>query len=221
MSASRRTKVPARRRKKVAARSSGSAKRAGRKPAPVAALDAAARVRVEPVTKDTWADFEALFTARGAPHYCWCGVYRFSKAQLMSAEEKRAATRRQVEDGVPIGVLAYDGDLPIGWCSVAPRETLLKLERSRTMPRVSNARTWTVLCFFVRRSHRGRGVAGALLAGAIEAARRGGAQVIEGYPHDTAGITATHRGKSRIFRALGFGRAGTRWSLELSGAAAR
>ena len=34
------------------------------------------RVRVEPVTAERLADFEQLFSSRGAPHYCWCAVYR-------------------------------------------------------------------------------------------------------------------------------------------------
>jgi GNAT superfamily N-acetyltransferase len=193
-----------------------SAKRRRRVAAAPAVNDAKA-IRVRPVTTATWADFEALFTARGSPHYCWCAVYRFKGAHVMSSEEKRRMTRRLVEDGVPIGVLAYDAEVPVGWCSVAPRESFVKLERSRTMGRASSAPTWTVLCFFVRRTHRRAGVAQALLGGALTAARAGGARVVEGYPHDTAGISATHRGHSRLFRALGFRRDGARWAIELEG----
>jgi GNAT superfamily N-acetyltransferase len=170
---------------------------------------------VLPVSSDNWSDFVALFGSRGAPHYCWCSIYRFRDAHELSKLQKQRAMRRLVEGGTPIGVLAYDGDAPVGWCSVAPRESYVKLERSRTMPRVSDDPTWTVLCFFVQRSHRGSGVARALLAGAIEAARRRGARVIEGYPHDTAGISATHRGTSHLFRAQGFERQGTRWFIAL------
>ena len=80
------------------------------------------------------------------------------------------------------------------------------------MPRVSPAPTWTILRFDAERAHRGKGVTRALLAGALEEARRRGAEFVEvGYPHDTAGISATHRGTSKVFRALGFQRAGSRW----------
>jgi len=170
---------------------------------------------VLPVSAANWKDFAALFGARGAPHYCWCTPYRFREAPDMSKPDKQQAMRRLVQGGTPIGVLAYDGDTPVGWCSVAPRESYVKLARSRTMPRVSDEPTWTVLCFFVQRSHRGRGVSHALLAGALRAAREQGARVVEGYPYDTAGISSTHRGTSRLFRALGFMRRGTRWSFEL------
>jgi GNAT superfamily N-acetyltransferase len=170
------------------------------------------------VTRGNWNDFVALFEARGGPHFCWCSVYRFPGREKMGDDEKKRRMRRLVTGSVPIGVLAYDGDVPIGWCSIAPRETYATLERSRTLPRVTppEISTWTVLCFFVPRPHRGRGVMRALLRGAVEAAREGGADVIEGYPFDSAGITSTHRGHSSIFKAAGFRRDGRRWFLDLA-----
>lgn len=138
-------------------------------------------------------------------------VYRTAGSHRMSGAERRAAMQERILGGTPVGVLAYDGDEPVGWCSVAPRETYGRLERSRTMPRVDDAITWTVLCFFVRRTHRRRGVTAALLEGAVCYAREQGAQVIEGYPFDTAGISSRHRGHSSVFEAAGFHQAGRRW----------
>lgn len=170
---------------------------------------------VRPVTRETWDDFVRLFEARGGPHHCWCSPYRFRNAHEMSDLEKKAALRALVEDDTPIGVLGYDGDQPVAWCSVAPRESYLRLERSRTMPRVTPAATptWTVLCFFVARSHRGQGVTRALLRGAAAYARACGAAVVEGYPFDSAGISSTHRGHSRVFQAARFRPQGRRWAL--------
>lgn len=172
---------------------------------------------IRPVTAENWDDFAALFESRGGPHYCWCSVHRFSNRQHMDNAARRQSMHRLVQQAVPIGVLAYDGDAPVGWCSIAPRETYVKLERSRVMPRVTPADipTWTVLCFFVARSHRGRGVARALLQGAMEYARAKGARVLEGYPFDTAGISSTHRGHSNLFKGAGFRRQGRRWALDL------
>ncbi len=122
-----------------------------------------------------------------------------------------------VRDSTPIGVLAYDGQEPIGWCSVAPRESYVRLARSRTMPRVTppETPTWTVLCFFVARWHRERGVMNALLEGAVAYVQAQGAAVVEGYPFDTAGITSTHRGHSRLFQRAGFRQDGRRWFRQL------
>jgi GNAT superfamily N-acetyltransferase len=77
--------------------------------------------------------------------------------------------------------------------------------------------TWTVLCFFVTRSHRKQHVAQALLEGAVAYARQRGAEVVEGYPFDTAGVSSTHRGHSSMFRAARFTLDGKRWFLRLPG----
>ena len=64
---------------------------------------------------------------------------------------------------------------------------------------------------FVPRSHRQQGVTRALLEGAVAYAKKLGARVVEGYPFDTAGITATHRGHSSVFEAVRFRPNGSRW----------
>ena len=174
-------------------------------------------IQVRPVTRVNFDDFAALFEARGAPHYCWCTPNRFRGVGAMTDSRKKESMRALVEKGTPIGVLAYESETPVGWCSIAPRETYVRLERSRTMPRATPAGipTWTVLCFFVPRERRGAGITRSLLAGAVACAARAGAAVIEGYPFDTAGISSTHRGHSRVFEAAGFRRDGKRWYLEL------
>lgn len=174
-------------------------------------------IQIHPVTASNWDDFERLFSKRGSPHYCWCSVYRFANNQDLTKDERKEGMRRLVSGGTPIGVVAYDAREPVGWCSVAPRESYVKLERSRTMPRVtdSDTPTWTVLCFFVVRSARGEGVSLALLRDAVDYAREAGAEIVEGYPFDTAGISSRHRGHSRVFEAAGFQQDGRRWFLEL------
>ncbi len=175
------------------------------------------RFDVRPVTAGNWPDFERLFSARGGPHYCWCTPYRFRDVQGLSSGQKQLRMKRLVAGNTPIGVLAYDGDDPVGWCSIAPRQTYVKLERSRTMPRVTDRETatWIVLCFFVARPYRQQGVAKALLRGAIAYARASHVAVIEAYPWDTAGISATHRGHSSLFEAARFRQDGKRWARSL------
>jgi len=189
----------------MATRSPGSrAKRAG-------------GVSVRPVTPESWDDFARLFEAKGSPHYCWCTPFRVRGNPDLTSAEKKAVTRRLVGAATPIGVLAYVDGEPVGWCSIAPRESYVRLEKSRTMPRVTPPATptWTVLCFFVARSHRGQGITGALLGGAVQYAQKHGARIVEGYPFDTAGVSSTHRGHSAAFAAAGFRQDGKRWFREL------
>ncbi len=102
-------------------------------------------ITVHPVTPERWPDFQRLFEARGGPRYCWCLVYRDPEHPKISSDERRDKMHDLVEHGTPIGLLAYDGDEPVGWCSVAPRESYQRLGRSRTMPRVEpdDVSTWT------------------------------------------------------------------------------
>src|SRR5258706_2523587 len=135
----------------------------------------------------------------------------------MGRVDKRESMRGLVSKALPIGVLAYDGADPVGWCSIAPRETYVKLGRSRMMARVTapETSTWVVLCFFVTRAARGKGATHALLRGAVSYARARGAKVVEAYPFDTAGISSTHRGHSSVFEAARFLQDGRRWALTL------
>ena len=67
---------------------------------------------------------------------------------------------------------------------------------------------------FVARAERGQGLTASLLEGAVSYAFDSGAEVLEGYPYDTAGVSSQHRGHSSMFRAAGFERDGKRWFLE-------
>jgi len=165
-----------------------------------------AEIRITPVTKENWETLARLFEAKGGPHYCWCTSYRAPNASKLTGAQKKAFVRTSVDSGVPIGVIACKGDEPIGWCSVAPRETYLRLERSRAMPRATlpATSTWTILCFFVARPYRDQHVGHALLDGAVAYARRQGAEVVEGYPFDTSGVSSTHRGHSTLFESASF-----------------
>lgn len=187
------------------------------KKAPPRAGATAGKIAVRPVTGDNWNDFVRLFESKGAPHYCWCSTYRAPAARHLDNDEKKTWMKGLVGRQIPVGVLAFAGDEPIGWCSIAPRETYVRLEKSRTMPRATppTTSTWSVLCFFVVRARRQQGVTRALLEGAVAYAKQHGAEVVEGYPFDTAGISSTHRGHSTAFKAAGFHKDGKRWSRRI------
>ena len=174
-------------------------------------------IEVHPVTPERQADFIRLFEARGSPHYCWCMIYRDRKAHEMSKDEKRHRMLALIASNTPIGLLAYEEGEPAAWCSIAPRQSFPKLERSRAMPTGAAQPAWTVTCFFAKRPLRGAGVTHELLRAAVDYARANGASAIEGYPWDTSGNHSRFKGHSSAFRALGFAQDGTRWYLALQG----
>mgnify|MGYP001765320119 CR=1 FL=1 len=94
----------------------------------------------------------------------------------------RRAMKRIVESGEAPGLLAYAGGAPVGWCAVAPRDRYPRLARSRVLAPVDDRPVWSVVCFFVAKPWRRRGVTVALLEAALKFARRRGARILEGYP---------------------------------------
>jgi GNAT superfamily N-acetyltransferase len=126
-----------------------------------------------PVTAERLADLARFSAQHGKFRYCSCMRWRMTSAdyQRSTKASRVAALDELVRRGTPVGVLAYvDGD-PVGWCSIASRETYTALERSRALPRVDDAPVWSVVCFFVDRRVRRQGVTLGLLKAAVEYAR--------------------------------------------------
>ncbi|WP_244951218.1 GNAT family N-acetyltransferase, partial [Streptomyces sporangiiformans] len=109
--------------------------------------------------------------------------------------------------GPPPGVLAYDGDEPVGWAAVAPRADT-SFARSRKIPNVDDLPVWSLWCIRVRPGHRKRGISHALIAGAVEFARGHGAPAIEAYPVDNGeakvDMTMAYAGIRKNFERAGF-----------------
>jgi GNAT superfamily N-acetyltransferase len=136
------------------------------------------------VTPDSWRDLVQLFEHHGNPGYCWCMYWRLRSSEYakLNSPSRRRALERIIRAGTPVGILGYLDGEPVGWCSIAPRETYARLERSTTIKRIDDAPTWSVVCFFVSRKQRGQHLAVELLRAAVEYARSQGAQIVEGYP---------------------------------------
>jgi GNAT superfamily N-acetyltransferase len=137
-----------------------------------------------PLTLARWRDLEQLFGERGACGGCWCMTWRLTRAEYDAnkGEKNRRALKKIVGSGSEPGLLAYHGEIPIGWCAIAPREQYVALKRARTLKRIDDRPVWSVTCFFIRRPYRRRGVSVQLLNAAVEFARKRGARIVEGYP---------------------------------------
>jgi GNAT superfamily N-acetyltransferase len=99
-------------------------------------------------------------------------------------ERNRKALKSIVNSGRTPGILAYAGTEAVGWCAVAPREEYPRLERSRLLKRVDDRSVWSVVCFFVARKFRHKGITIKLLQAAVDFARARGCKLMEGYPVD-------------------------------------
>ena len=137
-----------------------------------------------PLTPERWPDFEKLFGPRGACGGCWCMYWRLTRAQYeeQHGELNRRNIKALVDSGNVPGIIAYVGEEPVGWCSVAPRQEFSTLGRSRILKPVDEQPVWSVVCFFVARSQRRKGLTVELLKAAVNFARTSGARIVEGYP---------------------------------------
>lgn len=163
-----------------------------------------------PLTPERWSDFAALFGKNGACSGCWCMWWRQTRAEFerRNGEPNRKAMRNLVDGGEVPGIVGYMNGEPVGWCSVSPREKYASLERSRVLARLDDEPVWSLVCLFVRRDRRGRGLARHMVEAAVEFAESRGATIVEAYPVEPRGrrlqAVSSFMGTPALFAAAGF-----------------
>ena len=172
------------------------------------------KLTIEPLTPERWPDLVALFSRPGlsVARGCWCTYYRYSgrrelPAGMTYAERNRRDLKATVDGGTAPGLLGYDGGRPVGWVSLGPRGDFARLARSSVMKPVDAKPVWSIICFVVDPAERHRGVARAMLAGALAWARERGVTLIEAYPCDRdapARDAAMWFGAKSMFDRVGF-----------------
>ena len=163
---------------------------------------------IAPLDPRRWPALEDLFGRAGASNGCWCMYWRIGPRyrERPRAENKQDLAELASSEQAP-GLLAFDGDVAVGWCELAPRADLKWLAEARHFPPVDDLPVWSIPCFYIRRTHRGRGVTGALIEAAVQAAAAAGAPALEAYPVDTATLGHTgnlFRGVASTFAKHGF-----------------
>lgn len=168
------------------------------------------KVTVRPLTPDLWPALADLLGGEGAAGRCWCIYWRIGPAyRQRPADDNRNAFRAVVNEGPSPGLLAFAGDLPVGWCQVTPRHAIPAIHRMWRLRPVDefsdDALMWSISCLYVRKGYRKQGITAALVAGAVEAARRAGAPAIEAYPFDASvSPSTTGSGYASTFQRAGF-----------------
>lgn len=161
------------------------------------------------LTAGNFVDFERLFGPRGACAGCWCTFWKLRGKAYSDAAGDKAHDMQKiiVESGEIPGLLAYDGDQPVGWIAVEPRSAYPKLAHSRVLVPVDDQPVWSVTCFFVEKNYRRQGLTVFLLGAAIKHVRSLGGRIVEGYPvdaKDDAPAPFIFTGTASAFRQAGF-----------------
>ncbi|MEV1130780.1 GNAT family N-acetyltransferase [Agromyces sp. NPDC049794] len=177
-----------------------------------------ADLRIVPAGDVPFDDVAAVFGTRGDPAHCWCQWYKIPGSNWRSVGDEglrdRLAAQLARSDSGP-GLVAYDGDTPVGWCAVEPRPHLERLRSSRLItggtahPDLEDPAVWAVTCFVVPRAYRKRGVGRALASAAVTYAHEHGAHVVEAYAVDgelreKASAADLFHGTVTMFEAAGF-----------------
>jgi GNAT superfamily N-acetyltransferase len=166
----------------------------------------------KPVTKARWRDFEALFSHKGAPSYCWCMAWRTTpeEAKEHSGKARKPMMERRIKAGTTVGLVGYLAGEPVAWVSIAPRETYRELGGPAA---ADGEKIWSLACMYIHRPLRKQGYGLALIEAASAYARKRGGTVIEAYPVDPDSPSYRHMGFVPAFKKLGFkpvGMAGSR-----------
>jgi len=142
-------------------------------------METESEIVFKPVDLTTWDDFDALFESDEGPGFCWCMRKLISPDKPDQDENfyKRAFIKQRVQDGLPIGLLAYKDEEPIAWCSVNPYKTCFRLSEDEPKNNVLS-----LACFFVNREYRDKKFAELFIEKAITFARENGAEYLEACP---------------------------------------
>lgn len=167
-------------------------------------------IKIKPVSKATWKDFETLFKSKGAPSYCWCMAWRMTKDELKqnTSPNRNKFIKQRVWSDIPIGLLAYVKQEPIAWCSIAPRETYQRLGGDERLEKV-----WSIACFYIKREYRDIGLVNQLIEHTKNYAKKKGAKYLEAYPVEPDSPSYRFMGFVNTFDKAGFSfvkKAGTR-----------
>jgi GNAT superfamily N-acetyltransferase len=170
--------------------------------------------QIYPVTPDRLDDVADLFNSNGATRGCWCMFFLLKRQDYFTGRRggNEVVFRELTSQGdVPLGLVAYRGEKPVGWVAAGPRSryATATAARSRILKERDPAEdedVWLVPCFFVRVGARRAGLTRALLKAAVELAEDHGAKAVEGFPL-AAGPKAGadgFLGTEQVFAGCGF-----------------
>lgn len=157
-----------------------------------------------------------LFARTGTA--CHCQYWHFTGDKnawldrlFHAPAENRAAFGADLEQGGQRGMVALAEGRAVGWLKLTPASAVPKLYAQRLykgLPCFAGPRegVLTIGCLLVDESVRRRGVARALVKGAVDVAKRTGARAIEAFPRrsEQAGPAELWTGPPQVFLEAGF-----------------
>ena len=182
----------------------------------------APRIEVHRLTPARRDDYLAFFDHERGPAFadnpewakCYCHYYHVAPAIQLSAFDgpanRRAMTAR-IDVGEMEGYLAYADGAVVGWVNAQPYLKLphacARLAVAPPELDVPPAEAAAIVCFVIGPAWRRRGVARALLAGALASFAARGIRVVDAFPWkagDSTKVADHYHGPASLFAAAGF-----------------
>ena len=161
---------------------------------------------------ETWDDFAALVEANnGVWGGCWCIGFH-PEGVGHGRERNRELKRRHVTRGTVHQVLVYDGERCVGWCQFGPPAEVATIKNRLAYEKgLADLPDWRIGCIFTHAKDRGRGVAAAAVAAALDEIKRADGGVVEAYPEQTEERPPQrgaylHTGPEELYARYGFTR---------------
>jgi GNAT superfamily N-acetyltransferase len=162
-----------------------------------------------PVTEARFDDFADVINPNRRDTHCWCLSHRLHAREIdqLGDGSRASAALALARQPDGFGVVTYRGDVPVGWCHVAPRARISRLASSKLIRPVDDLPVWSIICVVVRSGHRKQGVTEHLIEGAVAYAAAHDAPAVEAYPVDPQGrmdLTMAFVGTRSMFEKSGF-----------------
>ncbi len=143
-------------------------------------------IEVRPANAGALGDIETVMGANGGAGGCWCTFWRLTNQESAgrTSAQNLAMMQQIVRERDHAGLIAHVDGEPVGWCSLAPRDDYARVFRTNGIQPddATEPNVWSIVCVLVRKSHRGQGIAEAMVEAAVAHAGAHGASVVEGYP---------------------------------------
>jgi len=145
-------------------------------------------LKFHPLTPSRWPDLVDLFgPERGANSGCWCMWPRLSSSEwkALGKDGRKRHFGAIVKKGPPPGLLAYEGEVPVGWVAVGPRPTVSRFNTGKLSQPLDDDggpnpdKTYAITCFYTRAGHRKKGLMDVLARAAVDYAKSRGAEAVE------------------------------------------
>ncbi len=116
---------------------------------------------------------------------CYCCFFHATDLKTWDAvtgEINKAAAREMILNGDMRGLLAYDGDKPVGWCHYDRLQNLPGARLFYGELASADDNRALIACFTIAQGYRRQGIADMLLSAALKDLKALGVKTVEAYP---------------------------------------